>query len=386
MQAICKVLFSQVLKILLFPFYMLKIKKNRVVFTGQIGGNDNEYCCNPRYVCEELLKEYKGEYEIFWAVGEPDRYKDLEKKGIHLVRHYSWKSFLVLLTARVIVTNGSYAPWFPFRKKQYLINTWHGGGAYKKIENSKPDANWATRKRAQFCAKNIKLFISSCEKASQELIRGSFCYDGEIMECGMPRNDFLVRQELKEAQEAVRKYYNLEKDTRILLYAPTYRQGETEVSLDADDLLKFLDKDGEKWVFLYRSHRYQNDSMKLTVSGKRVLPAAKYPDMQELLAAADMMITDYSSNIWDYSFLYRPCFLYVPDLEEYLQKTGFYVDIHQWPFEMAGTQEELKQKIAACDRKELKARIEAHHRFMGSRESGNACKMIVNRIRRVCQK
>ena len=117
-----------------------------------------------------------------------------------------------------------------------------------------------------------------------------------------------------------------------------------------------------------------------------MLPAAKYPDMQELLAAADMMITDYSSNIWDYSFLYRPCFLYVPDLEEYLQKTGFYVDIHQWPFEMAETQEELKQKIAACDRKELKARIEAHHRFMGSRESGNACKMIVNRIRRVCQK
>ena len=51
----------------------------------------------------------------------------------------------------MIITNGSYAPWFPFRKKQYLINTWHGGGAYKKIENDKPDANWATRKRAEFC-------------------------------------------------------------------------------------------------------------------------------------------------------------------------------------------------------------------------------------------
>ena len=132
------------------------------------------------------------------------------------------------------------------------------------------------------------------------------------MEAGMPRNDFLVRQELKAAEESVRRYYQLDEDTKILLYAPTYRHGSTEVVLDADSLLENLEQNGEKWVFLYRAHRYQDADMKLRVNGKRVLPASEYPDMQQLLAAADMMLTDYSSNIWDYSFLYRPCFLYAP--------------------------------------------------------------------------
>ena len=67
--------------------------------------------------------------------------------------------------------------------------------------------------------------------------------------------------------------------------------------------------------------------------------------MQELLAAADMLITDYSSCIWDYSFLYRPCFLYTPDLREYLAKTGFYVDIHEWPFPICENMEDLEKQM-----------------------------------------
>lgn len=111
----------------------------------------------------------------------------------------------MLLTSGVIITNGSYAPWFPFRKKQYVINTWHGGGAYKRVENDRPDANRATRKRAEFCANNIDLFLASCKIQEENMIRKTFLYKGEVLRAGTPRNDQLVNGNVKEMADKVRK-------------------------------------------------------------------------------------------------------------------------------------------------------------------------------------
>lgn len=385
MKILMKVAFSEILRVVLFPLRILRIKSNRILFTGLTGGTSNEYSCNPMYLCEYLLKHEPEKYEIIWAVSDPEEYEWLKEKGIRLVKHFSLSSFPWLLTARVIVSNGSYAPWFPFRQEQYFINTWHGGGAYKKIENDRPDAGWAARKRAKFCADNISLFVSSCKMASRKLMRGTFGYQGEIMEVGMPRNDFLVKGDLGESVRKVRECYHIPEQEKILLYAPTYRHGETPVILQADHLLKKLEEKGEKWNFLYRAHRYQDSGMKLAVEGDRVVNASMYPDMQELLAAADCLITDYSSNIWDYSFLYRPCFLYTPDLEEYLETTGFYVGIRQWPFPAAQTQEELYRFIEEYDPQTNRMKIDRHHKMMGNAETGEACALVASRIAEVCE-
>ena len=108
---------------------------------------------------------------------------------------------------------------------------------------------------------------------------------------------------------------------------------------------------------------------------------------QELLAAADMLITDYSSCIWDYSFLYRPCFLYTPDLLEYLAKTGFYVDIHEWPFPICENMEDLEKQIRSFDEEKNRARIMEHHQQMGSYESGHACEAVCSWIKQksICE-
>ena len=161
MKSFIKYLYSKCLQILLLPFCLFPIRKNRLAFTGLTGGKGYDYSCNPRYLSDYIREQEKDTFEIYWMVTDPKRYRDKEEKDLHFVKHFTLRSFYYLLTAKVIITNGSYAPWFPFRKKQYLINTWHGGGAYKKIENDKPDANWATRKRAEFCAKNIQLIVSS---------------------------------------------------------------------------------------------------------------------------------------------------------------------------------------------------------------------------------
>ena len=147
-----------------------------------------------------------------------------------------------------------------------------------------------------------------------------------------------------------------------------------------------FEKNDEKWYGLYRAHRYSEDdasALEKTWSAD----VTDYPDMQELLAAADMLITDYSSCIWDYSFLYRPCFLYTPDLEQYLAKTGFYIPIQEWPFPICRNEQELEDAIDSYDAGQNRKAIQKHHQKMGSFESGHACEKVCERIRRksICE-
>lgn len=384
MKSFIKNIYSCVLKIFLFPMRMFPVRKKRLVFSGLTGGEGYDYSCNPRYISEYLQQQEPQVYDIFWLVTDPARCQKYENEKLHFCRHFSIRSFYYLLTAKVIVTNGSYAPWFPFRRNQYLINTWHGGGAYKKIENDKPDANRATRKRAEFCARNISLFLSSCQMANQKLFRHAFLYKGEIMECGMPRNDKLVRGETHDAAQKVRRLCQIPAESRILLYAPTYREKSSSTVPDLERLRGMLEKNGETWYVLYRAHRYANGEG-FPSGQERSRDVSRYEDMQELLCAADMLITDYSSCIWDYSFLYRPCFLYTPDLEDYLKKTGFYVDIHEWPFPICQDQQSLERAVLEYDPDQNRRNIQEHHRKMGSFECGHACEAVCERIRNICE-
>ena len=377
MQAFIKVMVSEVLKILTMPLHFLPVRKNRILFTGLTGGAGYDYSCNPKYLYEYMRDHYPKQFEYIWAVSDKKKYAFLEEEDVKLIKHFTPASIPYLLTSGVIVTNGSYAPWFPFRKKQYVINTWHGGGAYKKVENEKPDANWATRKRARFCADNIDLFVASCKKQEEQMIRTTFLYEGEVLRCGTPRNDKLVKNDFAKMKDRVREKYQIPQDGKIVLYAPTYRKSTLPVELDSDQLLACL---GENWYVFSRYHRYMDDTMGIHIKGEHVIDVMDYPDMQELLAAADMLITDYSSCIWDYSFLKRPCFLFVPDKEEYIKKTGFYVSIDEWPYAQAANMEELFDHIRQYDEAETQLRVEQHLQKLGSYETGECCREVAQKI------
>ena len=103
--------------------------------------------------------------------------------------------------------------------------------------------------------------------------------------------------------------------------------------------------------------------------------------MQELLCAADCLITDYSSCIWDYALMGRPCFLFVPDLEEYTNKEqGLFVPIDQWPGVVCKDNDELCEQVRNSDRAEARAaakeRAQRHLRTYGSYEEGKACERL----------
>ena len=180
----------------------------------------------------------------------------------------------------------------------------------------------------------------------------------------------------------VRDKYALKETDFVVLYAPTYRgpsdQPYFTSRIDVDVLKRALGEKFKKDVKIcFRGHYYFE---KESGNSKFDRDFSDYPDMQELLCATDMLITDYSSSMWDYSFLYRPCFLFVPDLNDYIESRGFYTDPYSWGFPICRSNEELADKIEKFDEAEFTAAVKKNHEDFGSYEDGVATEKIVGEI------
>ncbi len=151
----------------------------------------------------------------------------------------------------------------------------------------------------------------------------------------------------------MRKALGINPGQFVVLYAPTYRglQGishKVDTRIDAASVREAVRRRfGREAVIFVRKH-YLDTATDLTGDG--VVDVSAYPDMQELLCASDLLITDYSSSIWDFALMERPCLLYVPDLEIYEQEDrGFFTPISKWPGIVCQSSGELEDTIDALD-------------------------------------
>lgn len=200
----------------------------------------------------------------------------------------------------------------------------------------------------------------------------------------MPRNDVIIKNQEQLFREKVYKHYGLSSDCRVVLYAPTYRDaGNIYEPIDIDAVIVALKEQfGGNWVCLMRMH-YLGSTKKEKSS---VISATDYPDMQELLAASDVLISDYSSSIWDFSFTGRPCLLYTPDVDLYVEKRGLDTPINTWGFPVCKTNTSLCNQILHWDGNAYKKKMAEHHNRLGSCETGKATEMISKRIYKECFK
>lgn len=364
----------QILKI----FFVFPIKSNRVFFSSYSG---KSYACNPKYICQWLLENTENQLEIYWAFTRPSSFVELDKR-IHRVRFKSIPYLYYLLTSQVVVDNVESWSVLPKRKNQYVINTWHGGGAYKGVGMRRLDASLATQENMLKKNERIDLYVSSSEAFTEMSLRDSFQYHGKVAECGMPRNDILLNH-TEEDVKHIRENLDLDEQVSIALFAPTFR-GNFEYNFDMDypAVLKALKKRfGGEWIILFRSHYYLDVHAK---EGSCVLDVTDYPDMQELLLISDVLITDYSSTIWDFSLMMKPAFLYVPDLADYVHERDFYTPIEDWPYPYSCTMDGLVDLIEHYDATEGQKRIIYHHKALKSCESARATEILGNLILKRC--
>lgn len=371
-------------RLLLLVLYIYPVKKNKIVFMSY---NGDQYACNPKKLTEYLLQEHNDDLEIVWILKRPERFNKLKSTGIRLVKHGTRDYYKELLTAKVFVHNMRIQEGIPFRKNQITISTGHGGGAYKKLLLDMPGITDAERKMVAMSTQNTTTYVSSCKDYSKYVVRGAYNHKGMILECGMPRNDDLINN-IIEPRQTVRDYYDLPSDVKILMYAPTYRRG-TRMAADYDfDALKIKNaaekRFGGEWVVMYRLHHFIRYNLHPSKSQLGIIDATNYKDMQELIIASDILVTDYSSSVWDYSLTGKPCFLYAVDLEGYLETQGFYTSIFDWPFPLAESNESLEQNILNFDEKIYLKDIKKHHTDLGIVESGKATETIGEYIYREC--
>lgn len=353
-------------------FNLCPIHRDRVMFYSF---NGKQYSCNPRRISDQLKKE--GVAEIIWAFKDPDKFSYLKEDGIRTVRYRSLKYYYLAKTSSVVVFNVQGYGELARRKGQIFIQTWHASNGYKKVGNFTGIA----RKVNLLGHRDYSYVCSGAESMTERRVRGSMGFRGEIIP-GTPRMDILIRQDDDRIPARVREGLGYEEGAKLLLYAPTWRssrKSEEEYTLDYEKLhQKLTERFGGSWIIAVRLHPNVKDRIRTPLAYVR--DATDYPDMQDLLYTADMLISDYSSCIWDYSFTYRPCFLYCYDLKEYYQEKSFDLPIEKWRFPIAETMDELLLKIDAYEPEAFRRQMELHQQDMGSLEDGHATERVLARI------
>lgn len=375
MKETVKTALMYVLKLLLSPLKLFSMQ-NYVMFCTNSGGG---YYCNPKYIYEYLIKNNKmPNYKFIWCFKNPEKYRFLESENTIICKYRSLKYYYYKVVSKVYISNSIEGNETPKKKKQIRIQTWHGGGCYKKVALAEKARSNIYKKRTENNMKNTDIFISSSKVFTDEVIKNNFFYSGKILETGMPRNDILFD---KEKHASIRKkvldFYNIDDSKFIALYAPTWRYDESKLEeIDFKSLKEHLEKKfGKDVVIIYRAHLHmQKDKIDNLISG------SEYEDMQDLLIASDLLITDYSSSIWDYSFLYKPCFLFCPDLDYYIENRGFVIDIYEWGFPVSKSNDSLMEQIDNFNLEEFKEKMDKHHNALGYYETGKAAEYIAKYI------
>ncbi len=367
------------LKTTLRIYHVFPVRENRITLLNDMSYT---YGDSMKYLYLYIKKKRKNRYEIVYPL------KSLPRKrpqGVITVKKNTLQYYYYLLTSRVIITNAGGVSFIPKRKGQMIINTWHGGGPYKKTSTDVFN-NFFYRKEVQMNAGQIDYVLSTCEYCTRMEYPAMKIERSKCINSGMPRNDIFF-QNRPDILNKVRKCFKLEKDTKIVLYAPTFRLDTDSFtnqkkagSFDIDwkgVIQSLTERFGGRWRFAVRLHPKLLNGAEIDSS---IIHMTKYPDMQELLYTADVVITDYSSLMWDFALTGKPVFLFSQDIDEYVKNPGFYMPVEKWPYELARTNEELQNIIKNFDYEKYASDLKKHFLESGSYEEGKACSAVLSLI------
>lgn len=325
---------------------LLPINPKKVLFSSY---NGRGYSDSPKAIAEVLLS-CGQDLDLCWLVKDEKEATSLPD-GIRPVFMHSKKRVLEVSTAKVWVDNCRKYERFK-RKGQYYLQTWHGF-ALKRIERDAADAlDEIYLSNAKRDAAQTDLMVSGSGFMTK-CYQTAFWYDGPVQAWGTPRNDIFFHPD-PSISEHVRAFFGLPSDCRLMLYAPTFRTDHSTAcyALDAKAALAACHRRfGGNWAALIRLHpnvAHQSATL-FPYDGQTILDATSYPDMQELLVAADLLITDYSSSMFDYALQEKPCIQFALDVEQYRNDRNFYFSLDALPFPLAKSNEELEQILEAYD-------------------------------------
>jgi CDP-glycerol glycerophosphotransferase len=322
--------------------------KDAVIYTSFHG---RQYSDSPRAIHEELVRRGTP-LEHLWVV--QDGQCEVPPSAT-VVRDGSREHHDALATARYVVTNDHFPDWFARRPDQLCLQTWHGAPLKRlgfDVTARRSQGNRFTRWDQQVL--NWQ-YVLSPNRFSTPILKRAYAVEGEMLETGYPRDDVLAGADRDARTQELRRKLGIPDGKRTVLYAPTYRdhvfdaRGRYRLDLHLD-LERLRAAVGEDTVILFRKHHYIVDPVPTDTHGF-VRDVSRYPDGTELMLAADVLVTDYSSMMFDYANTGRPMLFFTYDLDAYADEIrGFYVDFTEIvPGPLLRTTEDVAEALRDID-------------------------------------
>jgi CDP-glycerol glycerophosphotransferase len=341
----------RVLRGVYYPLQQKLPLRDAVVFVSWKG---KQCADNPLAIAEELRRR-GDDREHIWAVND---YSVPAPEGARTVLTWTEDYFEALARSRYLISNDDMSGRYHKRDGQVYVQTWHGT-PLKKIgfDIGQPQfisgAGYFDVLRQDVAMWDLLL---SPNPFSTQVMRRAFRYDGEILESGYPRNDVLRSGDAERIAADVRRRLGLPAGKRVVLYAPTWRDNQYYASgryrfdlrLDLERAWRRL---GDDHVFLIRGHHHMAEDVSAGARPDFAVNVTAYPDISELFLVSDVLVTDYSSVMFDFAPTGRPMVFFTYDLEQYRDKLrGFYFDFEaEAPGPLLATSDEVVSAIAGID-------------------------------------
>ena len=286
---------------------------------------EGRYSDSPRALHEALrVAEPGSEHVWLTAAGREDEFPS----DVQQVPYGGAACVAALESADLVVANThTDLEWTKPPGARYL-QTWHGA-PLKRIHW---DVHWAPEGRLERLQRDVDRWdlLLAPNASSAPLLRGAFHYGGPVIESGYPRNDRLLAPERAAVRARVRAELGIADDEVAVLYTPTWRDdavfeagGRTfALGLDLDAFARRL---GTSHRLLLRLHYMVREA--LPADDGAVRDVSAHPEVSDLYLAADVLVTDYSSTMFDFAVTGKPIVLLAPDLADYADRLrGFYYD------------------------------------------------------------
>lgn len=352
---------------------LLPIKKKWVVFESMWG---SKFSCNPRYLYEYIDKNHP-DYKCIWVL--KDECTPITGNG-ERVRRLSLKYLYYMARAKYFVNNVNFADAYVKRKGQVEVQTMHGT-PLKTIGLDVP-GDFPTKKKEDNYIRKCKrwdyLIVQS--KFVADLAPTAFRFQKTIMDTGYPRTDILYASNNQTEMSGLKEKLGLPADKKVIMYAPTWRiRNRFDLMLD---LQKMKEKFSEEYVLILRLHHFSAKGWEGVPEDGFVYDLTNYQSIEDLYIITDILITDYSSVMFDYAVLNRPMLFFTYDLDDYRDKLrGFNIDIEkEAPGPLLFTAEEVNNAIENIEEtiENSKQRVEAFHEKYIQYECANSSEKVFN--------
>ncbi len=335
-------------KSVLYSYYrkFMKVKKNEVLFMSYFGGNITD---SPYYMMKELLNDKKFNIYVASRNIVRDRiYLDFNGiKNVKIVKVHSKKFIKLLATAEFIVNNSRVPEYFTKRKRQILVNTWHGTPLKTLGRKMNKGLSDLGNNQNQFIMSDYLLYPNEYTK---DLMMRDFCLDnifsGKVILNGYPRNEIFFDTKRKNE---LRKKFGLE-NKKVYVYMPTWRGNTLDTKNidkykeDLEKILKYMDDNIKDAVVFVKLHQIIMNYIKIN-DYKNIKSVNSFYETYDFLNIADGLITDYSSVFFDFANTRREIILFMYDYDEYMNDRGMYFDVKKLPFTKVYTTNDLVKII-----------------------------------------